>query len=163
VIVAARKDIADNPHAAAAWAQLGRTLLVNELQPDIILVCFLEAERLDTDNPRGPYFAGGVLLNLGRQEDSLPTLERAVALCDRTHKYLGRRQEALVAFREAVHCSPEFADTHLNLGQALAEEGNLTDARYYLDQAVLLAGPNDRRPRDTLHKYFPADRPKTKT
>jgi tetratricopeptide (TPR) repeat protein len=413
VIGAARKGIADNPRSAETWAQLGRALLANEMQSDVSLTCFLEAERLDPDNPRWPYFAGGVLLNLGRQDEALPKLEQAVTLCDRRHeknvaprlrlaetlialgqdvvaarhceqvlttdpqnvrahydlgllasaggdwqraqsellacvgspqarkracaqlaivcerlgdranadhyatlekrlpkdfvwsdpfiaehaqlavrkrdryraverlegenkleaasrvledlavqypddylphlmmgrilpqmgqfdraqqhldqarqlapdkiqvhylsalvllrrgevellakngnrqqamalfeasaaatravlaqrpdygfahmalglalKYLGRRQEALAAFRQAVHCSPEFADTHLNLGQALAEKGNLPDARYYLDQAVLLAGPHDRRPLDALHKYFPPERPKTKT
>src|SRR5262249_53567443 len=38
-------------------------------------------------------------------------------------KSLGRRSEALAAFRQAVHCSPEYAEMHLLLGEALAEEG----------------------------------------
>jgi tetratricopeptide (TPR) repeat protein len=413
VVVAARQDIADNPRSAVAWAHLGRALLANEIELEVSLACFLEAERLDPDNPRWPYLAGGTLLNLGRPDDALPKLERAVALCDRAHennmtprlrlaetlaalgqaeaaarqceqilaadpqnvrahfdlgmfaaargdwqqsrahllacvgspqarkracaqlaadcqrlgdranadhyaalnkrlpkdfawgdpyiaehaalavrkrdryriaeqleaenkmasaariveglvakypddslphlmmgrilpqmgqferaqqhldkalqlspdktqvrylmglvllrrgevewlskngdrqkavalfeasadaartvlaqrpdygfahmalgqslKYLGRRTEALAAFREAVHCSPEFAEMHLNLGLALAEDGKLSEARPYLEQARILADPNDRRPAEALDKFFPGGDPKSKS
>jgi Flp pilus assembly protein TadD len=69
--------------------------------------------------------------------------------------HLGRKAEAIAAFREAVHCNPEYADNHLHLGIALAREGHGAEARRYLDQARLLAGPNDPRPAAALQHYFP--------
>jgi tetratricopeptide (TPR) repeat protein len=78
-------------------------------------------------------------------------------------KYLGRRAEAIAAFRDAVHCNPEYADIHLFLGATLAEDGKLSEARYYLEQALVLAVPSDRRPRAALDQYFPRNDPKSKT
>jgi hypothetical protein len=56
--------------------------------------------------------------------------------------------------RQSVHCNPEFSDNHLFLGIALAEDGKLTEARPHLEQALLLAGPNDPRPRKALDEFF---------
>ena len=77
-------------------------------------------------------------------------------------KALGRRPEALAAFREAVHCNPEYADNHFFLGLMLAEDGKLGEARPYLEQARLLAAPDDARPRIALEKYFPGSTSKGK-
>lgn len=69
-------------------------------------------------------------------------------------KNLDKKSEALAAFRQAVHCNPEFAENHLHLGISLAEEGKLAEARPYLEQAALLADPNDPRPRFALDKFY---------
>jgi tetratricopeptide (TPR) repeat protein len=67
-------------------------------------------------------------------------------------KQLGQSKEALAAFREAVHCNPEYADNHLFLGEALAAEKQFAEARVHLEQARLLALPDDPRPRQALEK-----------
>jgi tetratricopeptide (TPR) repeat protein len=77
-------------------------------------------------------------------------------------KHLQRSDEALAALRQAVHCNPEYADIHLALGEALAEAGEVREARYYLEQAVLLAGPNDPRPKAALDKLPAGGDPKEK-
>ena len=71
-----------------------------------------------------------------------------------TLKYLGQSDESLAEFREAVHCNPEYAENHFHLGVALAERGKLKEAHYHLEQAKLMAAPNDRRPQAALDKYF---------
>lgn len=70
-------------------------------------------------------------------------------------KMLNRKPEALAEFREAVHCNPEFAENHLHLGTALAEAGQLVEARSALEQALLLAPQGDPRPRAALAQFFP--------
>src|SRR5260370_23626968 len=78
-------------------------------------------------------------------------------------KNLGRRTEALAALRQAVHCNPEYAEIHLVLGQALAEQGDVREARRHLEEAQLLAAPNDTRARDELKKLPAAIDPKPKS
>ena len=77
-------------------------------------------------------------------------------------KALDQRADAIAAFRNAVHRTPEFVDNHLFLGQALAEDGNFKEAKESLRQAQLLA-PQDPRVKAALDK-LPADTgPKTKS
>jgi tetratricopeptide (TPR) repeat protein len=71
-------------------------------------------------------------------------------------KQLGQPAESLAALRKAAHCNPEYADIHLFLGEALAEAGEVAEARFHLQQAQLLANPNDQRPKAALDK-LPAD------
>jgi tetratricopeptide (TPR) repeat protein len=73
-------------------------------------------------------------------------------LLGRSLKYLGERPQALDALRRAVECGPEDSDAHLYLGEALAEEGREDEARAQLEQAALLAGPDDPRPRQALEQ-----------
>jgi Flp pilus assembly protein TadD len=56
---------------------------------------------------------------------------------------LGRRDEAVAAYRRAIACRPELAGPHLSLGEALAEAGERAEARRELGQAAALAGPHD--------------------
>ncbi len=68
---------------------------------------------------------------------------------------MGQREEGLASLRRAVACGPELADAHLNLGEALAEDAQIEEARQHLEQAVHLAGPDDARPRRALEKLPP--------
>ncbi len=61
-------------------------------------------------------------------------------------KRLGRRPEAIEAFRAALRCRPEDAEAHLVLGQALAEDGQEGEALVQLQYASDLAAPEDPRP-----------------
>jgi tetratricopeptide (TPR) repeat protein len=65
-------------------------------------------------------------------------------------KHLGRRAEALAALYRAVECNPEYAELHLYLGETLAEDGQTSEARRHIEQAVLLSAPNDSRARAAL-------------
>lgn len=64
---------------------------------------------------------------------------------------LGKREEALQAFRTAVECGPNLTDTHFYLGETLADAGQFTAARLALQRAVEL-NPQDPRPQKTLAK-----------
>ena len=63
---------------------------------------------------------------------------------------IGRKAEGLSALRSAVACGVELSETHLQLGKALAEDGQIVEARKHLEQAVRLAGPNDSLARREL-------------
>lgn len=157
VVVSARKDIADNPRSAAAWAHLGRALLANEIELDVSLACFLEAEKLDPDNPRWPYLAGGVLLNLGRPDDALPKLERAVTLCEYTHENtltprlrlaetlatLGQAEAAARHCEQALTADAQNVRAHFDLGMFAAARGDWQESRAHL--LVCVASPQARK------------------
>lgn len=67
-------------------------------------------------------------------------------------KYLGRRDEALAALRQAVLIQPETSDMHMQLGEALAEAGQMKEALEHLQHAVKFASPGDPRPMQALEK-----------
>src|SRR5262249_26401188 len=83
VVGRARAAVVKDPRSADAWGQLGRVLMANELHSEIALDCFAQAERLDPNNPRWPYFCAGILkVDKGKPEEAVRKLERAVALAD---------------------------------------------------------------------------------
>ena len=67
-------------------------------------------------------------------------------------KHLGQRSKALASLRMAVRCGPELPDPHLHLGQLLAEDGQLAEARVQLEKAAELADPKDKRAREALKR-----------
>jgi tetratricopeptide (TPR) repeat protein len=70
-----------------------------------------------------------------------------LGLCDLR---LGRRADGLASLGAAVRCSPDLVEPNLHLGEALAEDGRVDEARGYLEQAARLARPDDPRPRAAL-------------
>jgi tetratricopeptide (TPR) repeat protein len=60
--------------------------------------------------------------------------------------------EAIAAFREAVTCQPGIAAMHRELGEALAESGDVASGVASLETAAALA-PNDERIRTALAKW----------
>lgn len=63
---------------------------------------------------------------------------------------LGERPAALEALRAAVAAGPELAEPHLRLGEALAEAGQVEEARRHLRYAAELARPDDKRAQAAL-------------
>jgi tetratricopeptide (TPR) repeat protein len=59
--------------------------------------------------------------------------------------------EALTSFRRAVRCRPEVSALHFHLGEALAEAGEVAEARKELQIAADLA-PADPLPREALER-----------
>jgi len=72
---------------------------------------------------------------------------------------LGRRADAIEAFRRAVATRPELPDPHLWLGKALAEDGKREAAVRHLRDAVRYAAPNDPRPRQALEQLLGGTKP----
>jgi Flp pilus assembly protein TadD len=56
---------------------------------------------------------------------------------------LGRRAEAIRAFREAIRFRPSYVDAHLGLGQVLLEEGRKDEARVVFERVIALAPGSD--------------------
>jgi tetratricopeptide (TPR) repeat protein len=85
---------------------------------------------------------------IARQPDDA-SAHISLGLCLRR---LGKRPEALTAFGTAAEQSPDLAEAYLNLGETLAEDGQVAKARACLERAVQLASPDDPRPRAALAK-----------
>jgi tetratricopeptide (TPR) repeat protein len=89
-----------------------------------------------------------------KQDHGFAHLYRGLAL-----KHLGRSDDALASFREAVRCTPEEADPHLHLGQALSEFGKVQEGKVELEMAARLSRPKDRRAADLLDTLRKAEKP----
>jgi tetratricopeptide (TPR) repeat protein len=138
-----------------------------------------EALRLAPDSVQANYVLSKLLWTqaeqLSREADGSPRAEalyREAAACARralvhkpdhgmAHLFLGRcllglkqRDEARAALREAVACAPEVVEPALALGQLLAEEGHIAEARRYLEGAQRLAPPDDHRASEALARLL---------
>ncbi len=51
---------------------------------------------------------------------------------------MGRPDEAIVHFKQAIAIKPDFAEAHLNLGVALAKQGRLDEAIVHFQQAIAI-------------------------
>ncbi len=76
----------------------------------------------------------------GKADNAMAHLHLGLAL-----KHLGQLPEALSAFREAVECAPETAETHYELALALDEAGQHEQARRHFEQVLRLTGAEDAR------------------
>jgi tetratricopeptide (TPR) repeat protein len=71
------------------------------------------------------------------------------------HRFLGKPEDGLALLRRFVQLRPEVGEGHLQLGQALADRGQLDAAAVSLRRAAELAQPGDRRAADALAKLAP--------
>src|SRR5579875_1663555 len=137
-----RREVLRAPRAPQAWGHLGQAFLANEMEQEA-QICFTEAERLDPDNPRWPYYQAVILLNQGQQEAALPylqhTLERiAGAASDNTVPQLvlaetllalGRREEAEGHFRQVLARQADNVRAHYGLARAASARGDWQTSR----------------------------------
>ena len=65
----------------------------------------------------------------------------------------GERIEGIASLEESLASRPESSSTHLLLGNALAEEGRLDEARRHLQDAVRFADEKDKRAKEALEKF----------
>lgn len=132
-----RERVLQNPRKGSAWGELGQAFLANDMDSES-QVCFAEAERLERDNPRWPYFQAVVLVNHGEREAALPLFQRSVELCE-------------VAEPDNVVPQLVLAETLLALGRTEEAEGNIRqvlsrrtdDARAHYDLALAASARQD--------------------
>ncbi|MDO9238091.1 MAG: tetratricopeptide repeat protein [Aquabacterium sp.] len=81
---------------------------------------------------------GAVLRQLGRTDESLEPMQKAVQLMPAdyeafnnlgvTLKALGKTEQAIACYRRALELKPDFAEPYGNLGDALRDQGKLKEA-----------------------------------
>jgi tetratricopeptide (TPR) repeat protein len=144
----ARAAVRRSPRSGAAWGKLGQVLLANGFS-DESEECFAQAERFDPEEPRWTYLRASRLL-LHDPEAALPSLRRAVELCERKDRnnttprmvlaevYLEKNEWEQVEThcRRVLERQPDNPRAHFNLGMAALARDDLTMAADQLIQAV---------------------------
>jgi tetratricopeptide (TPR) repeat protein len=144
----AREDVRRAPRSGAAWGKLGQVLLANGFS-DESEECFAQAERFDPEEPRWPYLRASRLL-LRDREAALPSLRRAVALCERKDRNNTTPRLVLAEVslekneweqveshcRRVLERQPDNPRAHFNLGMAALARDDLALAVDQLTQAT---------------------------
>jgi tetratricopeptide (TPR) repeat protein len=152
LIEKSREAVLQAPRSASAWGRLG-IVLGTFLFSTEALTCLAEAERLDPNEPRWPYFEA-IVLTLRNPEEAIPKLRRAVELCGQTRDEprlrlsetllaQGYLDEAKANFQHLVEHDPTNPHAQLGLGRIALEQGRLDDSLPYLERAA--ADPRTRR------------------
>jgi tetratricopeptide (TPR) repeat protein len=137
LIATAQEEVRLVPRSGEAWGKLAMIAAVNGY-PEQALLCLIQAERLDRDDPRWPYLHAISLLR-EQPDTALPLLQRALELA------ATKAQVAAIRFRlvlmMAEHGQLDEAEQHL---QALrGVEAN--SARVQFGAALLADARNDRK------------------
>ncbi|MBZ0113538.1 MAG: tetratricopeptide repeat protein [Thermoanaerobaculia bacterium] len=110
-----RAAVSKEPKSAAAWGDFGKVAHAHELW-ELARLAYRQAEKLDGEEVRWPYFAGDVLSVLGTDPEA-----------------------TLAAFRRAVALRPDYPPAHLRLGNALLTAGLVAEAQTEFELALELA------------------------
>ncbi|HKB01651.1 MAG TPA: tetratricopeptide repeat protein [Gemmataceae bacterium] len=149
VIETERERVGREPQSGVAWGRLGMAYYAHIFGHEA-MACFEQAERLDPDNPRWPYFQGLIHLSNDPPAAGEP-LRRAVTLVhDDTdgprlrlgelYLRLGRLDEAAEHFGALIKRQPAHARAHLGLARVAHFRGDAVGAREQLRHAVNHAG-----------------------
>jgi tetratricopeptide (TPR) repeat protein len=141
----ARDAVQRQPQSAAAWGRLGMLLAAHAFYPESA-VCFTEAERLDPEELRWPYFQG-VILTLGDPDAALPHLRRALELAKANcaaprlrlaEVLLGQGQPAAAEelLRQVLAHDPDSALAHLGLGRVAFGRNAWSEGLAHLEAAA---------------------------
>lgn len=140
------------PASGPNWGKLGLVLYVHDFKQQAT-TCFAEAERLEPQEPRWPYFRGLCLLYWGPDPNrALPDLTRAAALTGaspeaprlllaETLLNQGRPDDAQPLLRQALRHDPDSTRALLGLGRLALSRGQLTQAHDELSRSLQIA-PN---------------------
>jgi tetratricopeptide (TPR) repeat protein len=137
------------PHSGAAWGRLGTLLRALEF-PDEARRCLAEAERLEPNEARWPYFQG-LIEAVNSPAQAIPKLRRAAELCGtqpdaprlRLARLLaesGQWEAAEEALQPLLRAEPGHGPALLLLAQAARSRGDLSSA-------VELSKPSAQDPR----------------
>jgi predicted O-linked N-acetylglucosamine transferase (SPINDLY family) len=123
---------------AIALHQQGRLAEAETLYRQILLQ--------DAKQPDALHLLGQIERHKGNAQAGLEMVERAISLRPdsapfrmtrgNTLRVMGRRPEAIAAYREALELNPDFADAHNNLGVALLETGDAPAAAGHFRRAL---------------------------
>jgi tetratricopeptide (TPR) repeat protein len=144
-VQAARQRVLEEPGLAEAWGELGMVLEANSFPPQA-RVCYAQAEKLDSQDRRWPYFLGTLEL-LSQPEEGLRHLRRAAALSDPeeieprlrlAHALLdqGHKKEAEPLFRQLLAERPDLPTAQLSLGMLACQREDLPGSLPFLLQAA---------------------------
>jgi len=136
-ITAARMEVRKAPRRAAAWGKLGMIFLAHDLRAEANR-CFAEAERLDSHEPRWPYYQA-VTLSAGHPAAAIPKMQRATELggASPTNPRLrlaelfldsGKLEQAAECYRVVVHAEPRNTVAALGLARIFFAQDKLDDA-----------------------------------
>ena len=145
LISGARTAVVEAPRSAEAWGRLGKVLLAHGFS-DEALACFAQAEALDPDAPRWPYYQG-TILSQGEPDAAIPKLQRAVEGCGndpdaprlRLAEILlaqGRPGDAEDQWQRLLRRDPAHARAHLGLARLAYQRGNLEQSMVHLNFAL---------------------------
>lgn len=145
VIEKARLEILKSPNSASAWGKLGCLLNAFNHRSES-LTCLVQAERLDPNQPRWPYYQG-ILLLLDNPPEAIPKLRRAAELCSDTNiapqlrlsetlLILGQLDEAEEGFHWVRKRDPKNGRTALGLGRIALQRRQWPQARALLEAAA---------------------------
>src|SRR5438105_5813790 len=134
----------DRLSSAETWGRLGMVLLAHQFWEEARR-CFAEAERLNRDEPRWPYFQA-VVLTRENLEAAILKLRRTVELChdepDGPRLKLadallveGQAVEATEQFQQLLMRHPSHPAANLGLARLAFERGNLQESRDHLEYA----------------------------
>jgi tetratricopeptide (TPR) repeat protein len=154
-------EVRRTPRDGEAWGRLGM-VLTGHIFEDAAMVCFAQAERLDPDNPRWPYFQA-CIEQAHHRPTSLAKLRRAVGLCSaRTEGPRLRLAEALWRsgeveasrdlFQSLLQDDGHHARAHLGLARIHLQANELAECGEHLDRAQ--AQPRVRKAALTLAAEF---------
>jgi tetratricopeptide (TPR) repeat protein len=144
VVESARAEVEAQPQSGAAWGHLGMVLFAQDLYAGCIPI-LAEAEGLDPDDARWPYFRGLALI-LERPEEGIAALERAVQVAPSAsflrlrlaeqYLKLDRIDEADALFRNLLVELPDHPRALLGRGQVLARRGQWRECLAPLEAAA---------------------------
>jgi tetratricopeptide (TPR) repeat protein len=141
----AQAAVRRGPQSADAWGRLGMVLAAHGFYPESV-PCFAQAQRLDPEEPRWPYFQG-VALALGDPDAAIPRLRRAVELCPsrsdaprlrlaETLLGQGHNAEAEELFQQVLAHEPNDPRAHLGLGRLAYQRNDWQESLKHLDRAA---------------------------
>jgi tetratricopeptide (TPR) repeat protein len=141
---AATEDVRRSPRSAAAWGKLGKILAAHRFL-DPARRCFIQAERLQPNEARWPYFHG-LTLAFSDNDGAIAQYQRAIQLGNNepairlrlaeTLLGQGRLEEAEEQYRSLLKKTQFVPYSQLGLGRVAYQRGDLQAARTYLDQSV---------------------------
>lgn len=141
----AAAEVRASPRSGAAWGKLGLALQPYEFKTEA-RHCFEQAGRIESDNPRWPYFLGLLLLQedptagitrlrraaeLNRGRTDAPRLRLAQALMEQ-----GQLEDARQTFAALLEAHPAHAPARLGLAQVNLTLGKLADSSNQVAQCL---------------------------
>jgi tetratricopeptide (TPR) repeat protein len=145
VVQAARSTIHQSPHSAEAWGRLGMIFKAHAF-PSEANACFVQAEQLDSREPRWPYHQA-IELAERDPEMAIARLQHAIELVGsnaeaprlRLGELLlrqGRLDEAEEQFRRLLAQHPNHAHAHLDLARLALERDDLPASLAHLSHSM---------------------------